>query len=267
MSEISCRACQDLSNAAPEFVTNGVTNAVCTSLGNNTGLDKNNGHNDATDLHIANDCLIGRMKTEIGGFDVCDWKEFMKLYIGNDYEMNKAMICAIGGLWKTIQTIIDALGGGNGRIPVIRRYRVTVPASAFGQSWRVTQGAQEATYFTPGSEPGYFNVENITEWFAGSGNNEEVGEFWVKVPVSEMDDITGVWTQTWVVPGGNPFDGVGKAFIQTVNVQQWTRNGDYLDVNFDTYELCPPRTLPDGHNGGPYPVTVDFLIVGTRQLL
>lgn len=267
MSSVSCSACQDLLAAAPEFAANGVTSKVCSSLSANMGLDRTNGHDSATDLHLANDCLIGRMQDEINHYDVCDWKEFMKQYIGNQYEINKAIICALGGFWSTLSSLIEALGGGEGTIPVFRRYRVTVPVAAFGQVWRVTSGAQQAYDTNAQADPQYYNVENVTEWFAGSGNNAQVGEFWVKVPVSEMDNITGVWTQTQVVPSGNDYDGRGKGYIQTVNVQEWTRNGDYLDVNFDTYELCPPSLLPDGHNGGPYPVTVDFLVVGTRQLL
>lgn len=264
MSEISCTACQELREDAPEFVTNGVTDTVCKSLHKDTGLDSSNGNDDETDLHTANDCLIGRMRDEINSYDLCDWKDFMRKYIGNDYEVNKGIICALGGLWDMVHTIINALGGGNGKIPVIRRYRVTVPKSAFKQQWRVTSGAEQTSN---NEESGYYGVSSITEWFAGSGNNEDVGEFWVKVPVSEMDSITGVWTQSWVVPSGNSYDGKGKAYIQTVNVQEWERQGNYLNVNFDTYELCPPGGGTASNNGGPYPVTIDFLVVGTRSIL
>lgn len=269
MSEVSCTACQELREVAPEFVANGVTDTVCESLAADTGFDSTNGNDDETDLHLANDCLIGRMADEINAYDTCDWKEFMKKYIGNDYEVNKGIICALGGLWNILHTLIEALGGGSGSIPVLRRYRVTVPKSAFGTVWRVASGAEAATYTTPETvtNPVWHSVTAINEWFAGSGNNVDVGEFWVKVPVSEMDDITGVWSQTWVVPGRNPYDGRGKAYIQTVNVQEWTRDGDYLNVNFDTYELCPPGGGEEEENGGPYPVTVDFLVVGTRKIL
>lgn len=102
MSSVSCSACQDLQNAAPEFAANGVTSAVCNALASNKGLDSSNGHNDATDLHLANDCLIGRMQDEIAHYDVCDWKEFMKRFIGNLYEILKALICTIRGIWTKI---------------------------------------------------------------------------------------------------------------------------------------------------------------------
>lgn len=269
MSERSCTACQELREAAPEFVTNGVTEKVCESLADDKGFDADNGHDDSTDLHLANDCLIGRMEDELRAYGICDWKEFMERYIPNEYEANKGIICALGGLWNTLHSLIEALGGGDGSIPVIRRYRVTVPVDAFGQVWRVTSGAQQNSNTGPDTPDNWYSVENVTEYFAGTGNNKEIGEFWITVPISEMDSITGVWSQTWVVPSGNPYDRVGKGYIQTVNVQEWYQEGKNLIVNFDTYELCPPSTLSqtDGHNGGPYPVTIDFLIVGKKKLL
>lgn len=102
MSEVSCTACQELREAAPEFVTSGVTDTVCGSLAANTGLDASNGHDDATDLHLANDCYIGRMKDEVNAYDVCDWKPFMKRFIGNLYEMLKAIICSLRGIWNKL---------------------------------------------------------------------------------------------------------------------------------------------------------------------
>ena len=267
MSEVSCTACQDLREDAPAFVSNGVTTAVCNALHKNKGLNASNGNNNETDLKTANDCLIGRMRDEIDAYDVCDWKEFMRKYISNEYEMNKAIICALGGIWSNFQSLIDALGGGDGTIPVIRRYRTTVPKSAFGKTWRVTSGAEQNTYPDPTIADDWYSVTNITEWFAGSGDNEDVGEFWIKVPTTEMDSIVGVWTQTLVVPGGNTYDGKGKPYIQTVNVQTWYEQGGYLNVNFDTYELCPPGGGTAPNNGGPYPVTVDFLVVGTRAFV
>ena len=115
MSEVSCTACQELREDAPEFVTSGVTDKVCNSLANDTGLDANNGNNDATDLHTANDCLIGRMEDELNSYDTCDWKKFMRLFIRNIYEVIKAIICAIRGIWLKIhnhESRISELEGG-----------------------------------------------------------------------------------------------------------------------------------------------------------
>lgn len=174
----------------------------------------------------------------------------------------------ISALTTKLNNLIAALGGSTNVVPVIKRYRVTVPVGAFGQVWRVTSGVQQNADPSPDDPDNWYSVSDVTEWFAGSGNNAELGEFRIIIPVSEMESITGVWTQTQVVPSGNPYDGRGKGYIQTVNVQGWEQEGTNLIVNFDTYELAPASTLgqQDGHNGGPYPVTVDFLVVGTKTI-
>lgn len=266
MSEISCTACQELHESAPDFTANGVTDSVCSSLANDTGLDSTNGHNDSTDLHLANDCLIGRMQDEINMYDVCDWKEFMRQYADNDYETNKAIICALGGLWNVLHKLINAMGGGDGYIPVMRRYQFTVPVESFVRMWKADHGSN---YNHTTNQWDALSPNGIVEWYSGKGNNQEIDEMWIKIPISDMEQISGVWTQTWVVPSGNPYDGTGKAFIQTVNVQQWYEQGGYLIVNFDTYILAPERTTSGGaltQNGGPYPVTIDFLVVGKRKI-
>lgn len=109
MAEVNCQACIDLRENVPELVTDGFSNAMCTSLKNDTGLKPSVGHNDCTDLNNLNDCLIGNMAIEIGKFDVCEWKEFMEQYAANDHTNNKAMICAICGLWEQIHAIWECL--------------------------------------------------------------------------------------------------------------------------------------------------------------
>lgn len=312
MSQIDCNACQDLKTNAPNFVANGVGDTECASLAADTGLNQNLSpqHNDATDLHDVNDCLIGSAVNDLEGYDVCDWQDFMKGFIPNIYETIKGGICSLGGAWtyihnllgrvgsletrmtnaegditnlKTrmstaegnistinnrIDEIIAAMGGDEDEIPVMKRYRYTVPAEAFTPVWRTDDGS---VYNNGSWSQTIPNGMGIVEWFSGGGNNQQVGEMWIRVPVSEMDSITGVWTQSWVVPSGNTFDGRGKAYMQSVNVQEWYRSGDYLIVNFDTYILAPQRFTAEQEptnpqNGGPYPVTVDFLVVGKKTI-
>lgn len=104
MSSIECGACQELRENAPEFVENGVTSTVCTSLQNDTGLNPSLTvlHTDKQDLHTANDCLIGQMDAQLEAFDTCDWKKFMHRFIPNLYELLKAIICSLGGSWTKI---------------------------------------------------------------------------------------------------------------------------------------------------------------------
>lgn len=107
MSQIDCNACAELRETAPEFVQNGVTTRVCTSLKNDTGFNPSLtvAHTDCQDLDTANDCLIGEMDAKIEAHDVCDWKQYMHKLVPNLYEMLKAMICAMCGLWTRIHAI------------------------------------------------------------------------------------------------------------------------------------------------------------------
>lgn len=105
MAGINCNACEDIRQNAPDFVVNGITDDICTSLANDTGLNPSSGHDDSTDLHNLNDCLIGNMETEIDAYEVCDWKEFMKDFISNVWTTLKGIICSIGGLWTSVHQL------------------------------------------------------------------------------------------------------------------------------------------------------------------
>lgn len=93
-----CTACGKLKDSSAEFIQNGVTDSICTSLGNDTGLNPENGNNTCTDMENANDCLTKGLYDIIDGFDLCDWKLFMSQYANNDYNMKAAMICWMCGL-------------------------------------------------------------------------------------------------------------------------------------------------------------------------
>lgn len=298
MSDINCNACNELKSTSPNFAQNGITNTECTSLAADTGLNPslNPKHNDAEDLHDMNDCLIGRPANELEDFDVCDWQDFMAKFIPNLYEMIKGIICALGGIWTYIHNllsrvaslegrmtsaegrisalestvaghtsqissinnkiaeIIAAMGGDENTVTVVRKYSYTVPVAKFIQTW-------QADCTTEGG-----GTDRVTAWFSGATN---MGECYISIPVTEMENVVGVWAQPYVVASGNSFDGKGKDFMETVAVQTWTRQGNNIIINFDTYELAPHRIVTDGvvtQNGGPYPVTVDFLVVGTKTI-
>lgn len=112
MSEINCESCSNLRENAPGFVVNGVTDDVADSLANNTGLNPNLGvlRDNCEDLNDVNDCLIGMLPKEIEGYDVCDWKEFTKMFLGNMYETLKAMIASDCGQWGKIESMCSLIG-------------------------------------------------------------------------------------------------------------------------------------------------------------
>lgn len=103
MAELNCSACNTLSEQASDFVVNGVTDTGCTNLKNNTGFSGSS--TDETELDLANDCLIGNMADEIPAYDVCDWKDYMLKLVPNLWNMLKALICTIGGIWTNITNL------------------------------------------------------------------------------------------------------------------------------------------------------------------
>lgn len=133
---INCSSCNDLRENAPEFVLNGVTDTVCTSLKNDTGFNPSNDTTDCDDLNDANDCLIGNMEDEVEAYDVCDWKEFMKRFIPNVYNVIKAMICAICGLWCNFHALVTALQTTSSFAPTQKFLRSSDAAT--GSYWHDT---------------------------------------------------------------------------------------------------------------------------------
>lgn len=107
MSTVNCEACNELREYAPDFVQNGVTDTVAASLKNNTGLNPSltSLHKNCEDLNDANDCYIGRMVNELPAYDVCDWKQFMSKLLPNLYEILKALIASMCGLWTQMDRI------------------------------------------------------------------------------------------------------------------------------------------------------------------
>ena len=105
MAEVNCNACEEIRQTSPEFIVNGLTDDICTSLQNDTGLSPSNENDDCHDLHNLNDCLVGNMATEVEAYDVCDWKEFMRNFIPNLWTTIKGVVCSICGMWKAIHKL------------------------------------------------------------------------------------------------------------------------------------------------------------------
>lgn len=111
MSKPSCDACSNLRENNANFIMNGVTDTVAASLANNTGFNPclTSLHNDCEDLNDANDCLIGHLDDDVDNYDVCKWKDFMHNFLPNLYEMLKAIIAAICGLWTAMSDVIEKI--------------------------------------------------------------------------------------------------------------------------------------------------------------
>lgn len=149
MAELNCGACEELRQTSPEFIVNGLTDDICTSLANDTGLNASDSNDDCTDLNNLNDCLIGNMETEVDAYDVCDWKAFMKMLIPNIWTTIKAIICAICGIWTNIHRLWSLAE----RIDCIVDYMYNGASFRFGE---MTQ--DNTSYIVAGKGVSFANV-------------------------------------------------------------------------------------------------------------
>lgn len=96
-----CSSCEDLKTNAPDFMLNGVTEAVCQSLINNTGL--NGASTNCDDFNDMVDCLIGQLSNEFAAYDICDWKAFTTKLMTNLHNVFGALVCDLCGQWIALQ--------------------------------------------------------------------------------------------------------------------------------------------------------------------
>lgn len=115
MANYNCEACESIRQTDPNLIVNGIGDTEVASLKNDTGLSASSGHNDCTDLNNLNDCLIGNQEHELDGYEVCDWKTFMKRLIPNLWTTLKAIISAICGLWTNIHSLWSNINSLNTR--------------------------------------------------------------------------------------------------------------------------------------------------------
>lgn len=103
-----CKTCEDLQQHNPDFVANGVTDEMCSNLESNTGL-MNNGRENCTDLHNANDCLIGGIAEKATSYNPCDPNKMIEDLAKNTMHVIDMLICSDCGQWNEIKKIWDEI--------------------------------------------------------------------------------------------------------------------------------------------------------------
>lgn len=103
-----CKACEDLQTYAPDFVIKGVTDEMCSNLESNTGL-MNKGRENCTDLHNANDCLIGGIAEKATSYNPCDPNKMIEDLAKNTMHVIDMLICSDCGQWNEIKKIWDEI--------------------------------------------------------------------------------------------------------------------------------------------------------------
>lgn len=103
-----CKTCEDLQQYSPDFVAIGVTDEMCSNLESNTGL-MNNGRKNCTDLHNANDCLIGGIAEKATSYNPCDPNKMIEDLAKNTMHVIDMLICSDCGQWNEIKKIWDEI--------------------------------------------------------------------------------------------------------------------------------------------------------------
>ena len=103
-----CKTCEDLQQYSPNFVANGLTDEMCSNLESNTGL-MNKGRENCTDLHNANDCLIGGIAEKATSYNPCDPNKMIEDLAKNTMHVIDMLICSDCGQWNEIKKILDEI--------------------------------------------------------------------------------------------------------------------------------------------------------------
>lgn len=103
-----CKACEDLDTYAPDFVIKGVTEQMCANLEANQGL-MNKGRKNCTDLHNANDCLIGGIAEKAPSYNSCNPNQMVEDLAKNTMHVLDMLICSDCGQWKQIELLWNAI--------------------------------------------------------------------------------------------------------------------------------------------------------------
>ena len=103
-----CKTCEDLQQYSPNFVANGVTDEMCSNLESNTGL-MNKGRENCTDLHNANDCLIGGIAEKATSYNPCNPNKMIEDLAKNTMHVIDMLICSNCGQWNEIKKIWDEI--------------------------------------------------------------------------------------------------------------------------------------------------------------
>lgn len=169
----NCRACQDLKDNAPEFVVNGVTTNVCTSLKNNTGLNPGNSNDDCEDTADAIDCLVTNMADEVEAYDVCDWKDFMKKFIPNLSNVLHVIRCTVCGVWAKIKALEDKV---TALIARVDKHDCEINYLFEGDSFSVGEDESAGSYVVAGKGVSYltrkskdFHTTDVRITYIGGG--------------------------------------------------------------------------------------------------
>lgn len=197
---IDCNVCDDLKEVSPEFASLGITDTVCASLKNDTGLNPSLPilHTDCEDLEMMNDCLIGRPKDELEKYDNCDWRKFMRRFLWNLHEMLGGVICAVCGLWTNVHSLTGRVSSLENMVADICQLitqqinqNMDVYGTLEGSGWGPVPERRGGEITTLSGSPALMVGQNPSVWLG-------VGVYYRKM---RLRDCSGsIKTYEWVQP-------------------------------------------------------------------
>lgn len=103
---------EEIRNGDQNFCFTEITDEICENLSNDEGIHPSatNSNSDCDDLTALNDLAIGSLHNALMVLDLCDidaYKCWLDSLLSWQWNVDKALICAICGLWKNIGDIVN----------------------------------------------------------------------------------------------------------------------------------------------------------------
>lgn len=100
----------DIANGDPNFCFCGITDQICENLRVNEGIHPSatNSNTDCDDLSSLNDLATGSLHNALMTLNMCDvdaYKCWLDSLLSWEWNVDKAIICAICGLWEALECI------------------------------------------------------------------------------------------------------------------------------------------------------------------
>lgn len=101
---------EQIKNGDKNFCFTEITDEICENLANDEGIHPSvtNSNNDCDDLSALNDLGIGDLNNHLIPLNMCDveaWKCWLFSLLSWMWNINKAIICAICGIWEKIHCL------------------------------------------------------------------------------------------------------------------------------------------------------------------
>ncbi|MDT2685796.1 hypothetical protein [Enterococcus gallinarum] len=198
---------EEIRNGDQNFCFTEITDEICENLSNDEGIHPSatNSNSDCEDLSSLNDLATGSLNNLLIPLNMCDvdaFKCWLKSLISWNWNMYKAIICAICGLWCRVHNLFD-----NTKIlfsnDTILQEQIECLSNALVDLYRKTAGPTQLNFSSSGSGITWVGHSGTPKW--AEGNNYKNPDTWTSVPDTNHSNY-------WI--DSNPDSLKGKFFMQ-----------------------------------------------------